>query len=159
MTTVLATTPARTEPLSQPQGDVILSVGGNIKQTNVDGRAVFDLAMLKQLPVRTFSTTTIWTEGANAFTGVLLKDLLDALGSSGTQIKATAINDYAVDIPASDAVEGGAIVAYEMNGKPMPVREKGPLWIVYPYDASPDYRTETIYSRSIWQLHQLDIAE
>ncbi len=145
--------------LSQPQEQVILTVSGKIQQTNTDGRAVFDLPMLKRLPVTVFRTSTIWTKSVDEFTGVLLSDLLDAVGGSGNQLKATAINDYAVAIPVSDAVEGGPIVAYELNGKPMSVREKGPLWIVYPYDSRTEYKTETIYSRSIWQLHELDIAE
>ena len=65
------------------------------------------------------------------------------------------MNDYAVDIPIGDARDGGPIIAYEIDGKPMSVREKGPLWIVYPYDSKTEYRTETIYSRSIWQLDRL----
>jgi hypothetical protein len=39
----------------------------------------------------------------------------------------------------------------------MTVRDKGPLWIVYPYDAKPEYRQELIYSRSIWQLDHIEV--
>ena len=74
-------------------------------------------------------------------------------------MKATAINDYAVEIPVSDAVVGGPIVAYFLNGEPMSVRDKGPLWIVYPFDADPHYQTEVIYSRSIWQLDRIELIE
>jgi hypothetical protein len=51
----------------------------------------------------------------------------------------------------------GTIAASEMNGLPMPVRDKGPLWILHPYDAKPEYRTEAIYSKSIWQLSRTKI--
>jgi hypothetical protein len=54
-------------------------------------------------------------------------------------LRAKAINDYAIDIPLSDAVQGGPIVAYRLDGDTMSVRDKGPLWIVYPYDANADY--------------------
>ncbi|RYH00603.1 oxidoreductase, partial [Salipiger sp. IMCC34102] len=40
----------------------------------------------------------------------------------------------------------------------MQVRDKGPLWIVYPYDDTPEYRSEVIYSRSIWQLDRIEVA-
>ena len=70
-----------------------------------------------------------------------------------------ALNDYAVDIPVADAVEGGPIVAYEIDGKALPIRNRGPLWIVYPYDARADYRSEVVYARSIWQLDRLDIRD
>jgi hypothetical protein len=38
----------------------------------------------------------------------------------------------------------------------MSIREKGPLWLVYPYDLNKAYQSETIYSRSIWQLVRID---
>jgi hypothetical protein len=54
-------------------------------------------------------------------------------------------------------VTGGPIVAFARNGAPMPLRDKGPLWIVYPYDSNPDYQSELIYSRSIWQLDRIEV--
>jgi hypothetical protein len=82
---------------------------------------------------------------------------LDSLGVTEGTIKATAINEYEVDIPVSDVVENGPVVAYSNNGQPMLRREKGPLWIVYPYDSDRAYQTKTIYNRSIWQLDRLEI--
>ena len=69
------------------------------------------------------------------------------------------INDYAVEIPSDDWVEGGPIVAYLNNDEPMSVREKGPLWVVYPYDSDAAYQTEVTYSRSIWQLDRIIVKE
>lgn len=59
-----------------------------------------------------------------------------------------------VEIEA-DAQGHGLILAYLLDGQPMSVRDKGPLWLVYPYDASPAFRSEVIYSRSIWQLDRI----
>jgi hypothetical protein len=143
--------------LPKPKGEVILTMAGTIAAMNNEGRAEFDMDMLQTLPVTTFKTTTTWTEGVNTFTGVSLKALLAAVGAQGTIAKAIALNDYAVEIPVSDAVVDGPIVAYAMDGKPMPVRDKGPLWIVYPYDANAAYRTEAVYSKSIWQLSRIEL--
>ena len=74
-------------------------------------------------------------------------------------LRATAINDYTVEIPVSDAVEGGPIIAYSVDGKPMSVRDKGPLWVIYPYDSGAQYRSEVIYSRSIWQLDRIEVVK
>lgn len=52
------------EMLSTPTGDVILTVSGDIQQTNVGDTAQFDLDMLKAMDAETFVTTTIWTDGA-----------------------------------------------------------------------------------------------
>lgn len=120
---------------------------------------IYDRAALMALPATTIQTSTIWTEGMNTFTGVSLADLVAELGVTDGAIVATAVNDYAVEIPMEDAVEGGAIVAYLMDGAEMSLRDKGPLWVVYPYDSDAAYRTEVIYSRSIWQLDRLEIVE
>lgn len=146
---------ALADTLQTPDGEVLLTVTGTIGAANDGESALFDMAMLKDLPVTKFETTTIWTEGVREFSGVSLIDFLEAVDAEGETIRAVALNDYAVDIPVSDAREGGPIIAYEIDGSPMSVREKGPLWIVYPYDANAEYRTETIYSRSIWQLDRL----
>lgn len=116
-------------------------------------------ADISAMPATEFTTSTLWTKGEVRFTGVLLKDFVDAFDLKGKPLTATAINDYAVDIPAEDAVEGGPIIAYLMNGQEMSPRDKGPLWIVYPYDSNVEYQSETYYSRSIWQLNRISVAE
>jgi hypothetical protein len=142
--------------LARPAGEIILTVSGAIAETNAEAVAEFDRDMLRAMPVTTFSTTTIWTEGAHEFTGVSLDDFAAALGMTGATLKATAINDYAIEVPLSDAVEGGPIIAYHLDGEPMSVRDKGPLWLIYPFDLNSDYQSEVIYSRSIWQLDRLE---
>lgn len=148
--------PAWAEDMAAPTGDVILTVSGNVENTNVDDTAHFDLEMLEALEKTTIETSTIWTEGVQVFEGVSLATLAAELGITGETLLASAINDYTVEVPLSDAVEDGPILAYRLNGKEMSVREKGPLWIVYPYDAKADFRTEVIYSRSIWQLDRIE---
>lgn len=146
---------AQANTLATPEGNIVLTVSGNIAVTNEDGRAIFDRDMLRAIGEVTIETSTIWTEGRQVFTGVPLAALLDALGVTEGILRATAVNDYSALIPVSDAVEGGPILAYELNGAPMSLRDKGPLWVVYPYDANPDYQSEVTYSRSIWQLDRV----
>lgn len=143
--------------LDAPEGDVILTVTGAITQTNAGAAAAFDLAMLQAFAAIEIETTTIWTEGVQTFVGVELDDLLAAVGAEGAVLRAIALNDYAVDIPVTDAVDGGPVIAYLRNGAAMSLRDKGPLWIVYPYDSAPEYQSELIYSRSIWQLDRIEV--
>ncbi|MGB8813841.1 MAG: molybdopterin-dependent oxidoreductase [Paracoccaceae bacterium] len=148
---------AETAPLPIPSGEVVLEVTGDLAITNGDGMARFDREMLLGLPPVTIRTTTLWTVGVQEFTGVSLRTLLDRLGAKGAVIDAYAINDYWVDIPMGDAVEGGPMLAYAQNGTALTVRDKGPIWIVYPYDSKSEYQSEVIYSRSVWQLQRLEI--
>ena len=149
--------PSSASALDAARGPVVLTVSGEISVTNAGDTAEFDIEMLEQLGTVTFSTSTIWTEGPQTFTGVALVDLLKAVGAKGTTLRAAAINDYAVDIPFSDAVEGGPIVAFKRNDAFMSLRNKGPLWIVYPIDQKNEYQSELIYSRSIWQLDRIEV--
>ena len=153
----LVAVPARAADLPAPSGDVVLEITGKIERKNSDTAARLDMAFLKSLPRTSFSTATIWTKGVVKFEGVELATLLAAFKASGTTISAIASNDYRVTIPVSDAQKGGPIVAYAMDGKPMSRRTTGPLWIVYPYDKSAAFRSEVIYSRSIWQLVKMDV--
>lgn len=150
---------AADDKMAAPQSTVILSVSGDLTTTNQGGRAEFDLDILKNLETTIIETSTIWTKGVQTFEGVALVDLVAYLGVSGDTLLATAINDYTVEIPVSDAVAGGPIIAYAVDGKPMSVRDKGPLWVIYPYDSNSDYRSEVIYSRSIWQLDRIEVVQ
>jgi hypothetical protein len=155
---LLASGPARA--LEAPAGKVILTIRGSVTNANDSGAASFDLAMLQKLPSQTFSTKTPWFPQPRKFTGVTLQAMLDAVGASGTQsasVKAIALNDYRVDIPLEDFTKHGAMLAYWVDDKPMTVREKGPLIIIYPFDDEPELRNALHYSRAIWQLRSLEL--
>lgn len=147
------------DDISTPSGDVILTVTSSAQSSDDAEITQFDLEMLSALGLESIKTTTIWTEGLQTFEGVSLKALAEMLEIESGTFLATAINDYTVEVPVSDAVEGGPIIAFMMNGEEMSVRDKGPLWVIYPYDASSNYRTEVIYSRSIWQLDRIEVVE
>jgi hypothetical protein len=146
-------------PLAEPQGEVILTVTGNIRATNTGDTAQFDLAMLQDIDGTEIATTTIWTDGVQQFKGVSLLELVNVLGVSTGTLLASAINDYTVSIPVSDAVKDGPIIAYLLDGETMSVRGKGPLWVIYPYDQNAAYRSEVTYTRSIWQLDRIEVSD
>lgn len=143
--------------LDKPNGEVVLTISGKVTAANAGSRAVFDMAMLEKLPQHSFTTQTPWHAGPTRFTGPLLRDVLAAAGAKGSKLVAVALNDYKTDIPFSDAAEYEVIVARLLNDKPMPVRDKGPLFIIYPFDSKAELKAETFYNRSAWQLHQLRV--
>lgn len=143
--------------LDKPTGPVVLTIEGNITETNQGTKAQFDMQMLERLPQRSFSTRTPWYPDAVTFTGPLLRDVIAAAGGKGSKITAVALNDYKTEIPFDDIHRHDAIVARLMNNRPMPVREKGPLFIVYPFDTKAELRSELYYNRAAWQLSTLRI--
>lgn len=149
--------PAGARALERPGGPVVLTVSGQVRHINQGGAAEFDMPMLERLPQARFSTRTPWYAQAREFTGPLLRDVLRAAGAHGSQLRARALNDYRVDIPFDDAQRYDLIVARLLDGAPMPVRDKGPLFIVYPFDAQPELRNAVYYSRSAWQLRSIEV--
>lgn len=129
----------------------------------IDGRisggkpSAFDLATLKALPVTRISTMTPWTDGESLYEGVKVRDLLDSLGAEGETVIADAVDDYQVKIPMQDIRDYDVIVAYAVDGKPLPDGDKGPLWIIYPYSEYSALQKDLYFSRSVWQLNRLTV--
>ncbi len=135
----------------------MLTVSGKIGVKNAGETARFDMKMLAALPQHSFTTSTPWYDRPVKFTGPLLADVLAAVKASGDTVSAIAINDYAIQIPMTDTTKHKVIVARLLDDQPMPIREKGPLFVVYPFDDSAALRTSVYYERSIWQLKALEI--
>jgi hypothetical protein len=76
-----------------------------------------------------------------------LSDLLDQ-----DTITLKAANDYVISYPVSDATDYDVIIATQMDGAVMSVREKGPLWLMYPFSDVPELSDGIFKSRIIWQL-------
>ncbi|MFC6670302.1 hypothetical protein [Marinobacterium aestuariivivens] len=140
-----------------PTGKPILTVTGQIDETNQNASFVFDKAMLKQLPQYSFTTGTPWHPEKHRFTGPLLRDVLQRVGASGDNIQAIALNDYKVDIPKVDSEKFDMIIALLMDDEPMSVRNKGPLFVLYPFDLQRESQSQIYYNRAIWQLKALHI--
>ncbi len=156
----LALWPLAGWPLDAPGSTgapVILTITGAIRLRNDRDAASFDLPLLEALPRNSFSTRTPWYPQPRKFTGVPVRDLLAAVGATGTTLVALALNDYRVSIPADDLTRNDALLAYRLDDKPLAVRDKGPLAIIYPFDERPELRTAVHFSRAIWQLRSLHV--
>lgn len=148
---------AQDATLQKPQGDVILTIDGNIGATNGDGVADFDLAMLEALKSAKIRTNTPWFDDAVEFEGALLSELMTLVKADGDELVVTALNDYQAPVPIADFAEHGTILAYKRDGNYMPISDKGPLFIVYPYDSDPELNTQKYFSRSVWQVRRFTV--
>ena len=141
--------------LPVPAEKTYLTVSGKIANANDEKGAVFDRPMLEALGMHTIETTTPWYNGVVRFEGIMMESLMTAVGASGETVKAIALNDFTTEIPVADFARYGVLLALRRDGNYMPVRDKGPLFIVYPYDANAELHSQRFYSRSAWQLAAL----
>ncbi len=149
--------PSAAFALDAPHGDVILTISGDLTHPNVGRTAQFDLEMLEALQGRSGSMETPWTAGKVTFSGPLFRAVLDAAGAHGSTLKVVALNDYAAEMPVQDAAALDTILATRMDGEVMSVREKGPLFLVYPFDKDAALYNEKYFSRSVWQIKAIEV--
>ena len=109
------------------------------------------------MPQTTFSTTTPWHSGVTEFSGVSLKDFLSSTELSGKKLQIIALNDYEVQADISEMLEAGALLATRQNGAIMPVSDKGPVFLVFPFDSRPELQHQTYYSRAVWQIAEINV--
>ena len=153
--TALGGTRAMAAALAKPTGKVILTISGLIGNTNNGEKAEFDMPMIEALGTVSFTTKTPWYKDPVTFTGVPMSELLETVGAKGTSLTVTALNDYATDIPVEDFKTHPVILATKRDGNYMPVRDKGPLFIVYNYDSNGELQHQRFYSRSVWQVARM----
>lgn len=144
--------------LAAPTGKVILTISGKIGAYNAGETARFDREMLEAMDWGTFTTMTPWYDAPVTFSGVHMAKLMQTVKANGEMVVAAALNDYETRIPMSDFNQFNVLLALKRNGEYMPVREKGPLFIVYPYDSSPELKSQKYYGRSAWQLARMIVV-
>lgn len=147
----------RADDLPRPTGDVILSITGSIGRTNAPMRADFDRGMLLALGEQSFTTSHSWADKPTTFTGVPVARLLDAVAARGTKIGAMAVNNYSVELDVAEMRRYPVLLAMKADGVDLQLRDRGPLWIVYPRDSFRELRDESHNFKWIWQLRSLEL--
>lgn len=120
------------------------------------GEVVLTRADFEALPQTEVRTQTPWTKGVHVYRGVLLRDLAKVYGLKSREVKAVAINDYWAAVPLEDADKYPVLLAEKQDGKALTLRNKGPVWIIYPLSDHPELNKELYHSRMVWQLTALE---
>lgn len=156
------------------EGPVLLTVTGDVgapnrgpvdpdydklfifNEVNFDKAREFDLADLEKLPQATVRADFPKGGAETEFSGPLLRDVLAAAGATGETVTVQAMDGYAVELPLAEAVEKGAVVALERDGKPLGIGDFGPTQIVFPRAERADLR-DMPDDWWIWQIYHIDV--
>ncbi|HRE20481.1 MAG TPA: oxidoreductase [Rhabdaerophilum sp.] len=133
---------------------VILRIEGILREGHAKE---FTRSHLEALGLTTIRTTTPWHDGVQQFEGIRLDVLMKTVGAEGKTAHIVALNKYRTEIPVSDFARFGPILALKRNGQYMEVRDKGPLFVIYPFDNLPELKSELYYSRSAWQVRAMTL--
>ena len=134
---------------------IILEVKGAVDSAIAGDTIEFSLDQLEALGTVEVATETPWTDGKVIFEGVPISALLNHLGATGSEIEFVALDDYSVTIPTDDLAAYNPILATRRDGTPMRIRDKGPIWVIYPWTDFPELQNEENYAKAIWQVYQV----
>jgi len=122
----------------------------------------YSLEQLDALDQTAYVTKNPFIDGTSEFSGPLARVVLADAGQDmpkGAQLRVVAINDYKIDVPVSEILDFDVMLATRRDGETMSLREKGPIWIMYPISDNAELEDEAINSRLVWQLKSIQIVE
>lgn len=124
--------------------------------TTPEKEAAFTKEELLEMPQLTVVTKNDYVDDVTTFQGPSLRHVLEEMEiGPEAQLKMVALNDFVSQVPAQDAFDYDVVLAVLRDGEEMPVRGKGPIWLIYPMDAHPELKTEVYNNRLVWQLKSI----
>ncbi|WP_159650841.1 hypothetical protein [Vibrio atypicus] len=127
-----------------------------IKMQNREPIVLSHNDVLSHFEPTTFQTQLPWVDGKKSFTGFKATSLIDFLGvNDAFSLSFIALNDYAATSRIEDVIQYEPIVAYQMDGHHMKVRNKGPYWLIFNLDKYPEIDNAIFHSQMVWQIDQI----
>lgn len=117
---------------------------------------IFTRDSFEAMGMSSLTTRTPWNQDPVRFSGVKLSTFLKQVGATGRALRVTALNDYVTTIPVED-VKYDPILATRRGGEPMSIRDKGPIFIIYPFDQDHSLNSELYFSRCAWQIKSIKV--
>ncbi|MCB8838976.1 hypothetical protein [Aurantimonas sp. VKM B-3413] len=145
---------AATEDPDDPAAKILSVVDG-------DGRtAKFSRLDLAQLPQTRFVTAAPFLKTPTPLEGPSVSQLLRAFDPDRTfhRIEIVALDSYLVSADISQLEADGAILAIRQDGAFLPIAEKGPAYLVFPFDDRPSLKDKSHYGLCIWQISQIRLS-
>jgi hypothetical protein len=131
----------------------VLTITGNVPHAPVS----LSVDELEAMGLESMTTVTPWHDGPVTFEGIPMERLMAHAGVETGQIEVAALNNYFVQMPLDAVIKAEGLVATRKNGTRMPVPDKGPLFLIFPFSDRPELKTESYYSWSVWQIRQITV--
>ncbi|WP_375055849.1 molybdopterin-binding protein [Zobellella sp. DQSA1] len=139
---------------------VVLTIFGNIQ---LDGRHYeqldYTLSELQALPQADITTTHPWVQEPRHYRGPELVAILTGLFGH-TRIKTLyleALNGFSVAVDWQTVAPFHPILAWQEDGRVMGRRDKGPLWLMLPFDQVPELQQADFLHFMAWQLRHVRV--
>lgn len=99
------------------------------------------------------------TDTVSRVRGPRFDALLKHFGVEAEMLQVTGVDEYSAELPFDELRRYPVILAYEINGKRLNLRSKGPVWVVYPFNDHPEIEDQLREARSVWQVRDVKVVE
>lgn len=122
------------------------------------GELRFTRADLEARTWHTIETSNEFISGVGVFRGPLLADVVSLIGRAGAKkARLVAANQFYSEVEIAEFSAFDAILAMEMNGRALSLRDFGPIWVMYPIDDHSELQDSRFNNRLVWQLQVIEL--
>lgn len=117
---------------------------------------------LKDFPEMNFTLSkTPWYKEPIKAKGISFKAVLEKAGVKPTdKLTMIAWDKYTTEVPASDAFSFNTMLATHINGQKLTLKDKGPLFHLYPFDDNKMLAEKQEYSnKSVWAIKEIRVTK
>lgn len=144
---------ANTEP-------VILTIYGDIQLHDQRyARIDFTLSEMKALSQADITTAHPWSAQAQHYSGIDLSILLEFLFAQKAikTLSLEGLNGFSMALEWSSIQDFSPIIAWQENSQLMSRRDKGPLWLMLPFDSVSKVKQADFLHYMVWQLRTIRV--
>lgn len=122
------------------------------------GKVHFSRDDLEALDWREITTGNQFITGDAVFRGPRVADALALIGHAGAKYaRLVSAAGRHSDILISELQKYEAILALEMNGRALTLRDFGPIWVMYPMNDHSELEDSRFNNRLVWQLQEIEL--
>ncbi|MBP0614261.1 hypothetical protein [Jiella mangrovi] len=132
-----------------------------VEITDNSGRSMsYSRNDLLQMRQTRFRTAAPFMQPASLMEGPSVAELLDvfAPGESFRRIEIAALDSYVATADVTKLVADGAIIAVKRDGALLPIADKGPACLIFPFDDRPALKDKRHYGLCIWQIVEIRLS-
>lgn len=146
------------EPIPLPVTEPIVTVTGKIGTSNQDGKIIMDRATVETVGLVDYTVLDPFKNVDVTYRGVLMQDMLDVwqVAEDATALEVLALNDYRAEVPIEQLRNYPVIYALQADGAYMPVDDKGPAMLVYPYNEF-EFERPLTDAFWVWQIEEIHV--
>ncbi|ORE99053.1 hypothetical protein ATO4_01765 [Aurantimonas sp. 22II-16-19i] len=161
LTGISATALCAVAPPALAAGDIDDPATPMVTVTDGGGRTMAlsrnDLARIEQTR---FETTAPFMTTPRRMEGPSIAALLRSFDPDRTfeRVEIAALDAYLVAADVASLVADGAILAIRQDGAFLPVADKGPALLIFPFDDRPALQDKRHYGLCIWQIAEIRLS-